>query len=94
MTALILLQDEEPTSEIMADKIKLLKRVFERVFSGFQQSIQNEYILVNEDYFETVNDPKLAEDLIVALPQLTLLGGYSPNNLEHSFLSRALLSIF
>lgn len=94
MTALILLQDEEPTSEIMADKIKLLKRVFERVFSGFQQTIQNEYILVNEDYFETINNLKIAEELSVALPHLTLLGGYSLNNLENHFLSRSLLSIF
>ena len=93
LTALILLHDEEPTSEIMADKIKLLKRVFERVFPRFQESILSEYIFVTEDFFEVLSDAKLAEELTVAVPRLTVLGQYSTQNLEHKFLSRALLSV-
>ncbi len=93
LSALILLHEEEPTSEIMADKIKLLKRVFERVFPGFQQSIQSEYIFVSEDFFEVIKNEKLAEELNVSVSHLTLLGQYSTQNLEHSFLSRALMSV-
>ncbi|MCE3014016.1 MAG: hypothetical protein LW878_13225 [Proteobacteria bacterium] len=93
LMALILLHDEEPTSEIMADKIKLLKRVFERVFPRFQETIQSEYIFVSEDFFEVINNEKLAEELNVGVPSLTLLGQYSTENLTHNFLSRALLSV-
>ena len=93
LSALILLHDEEPTSEIMADKIKLLKRVFERVFPRFQESVLSEYIFVSEDFFEVVRDEKLAEELSVGVSQLTILGQYSAQNLAHNFLSRALMSV-
>lgn len=89
---LILLQDEEPTSELMADKIKLAKRVLDRVFPEFEKTQNKEYIHASEDYFE-IADESLGESLEVAVPKLHLLGAYAygPSNLQ--FLARALLSI-
>jgi hypothetical protein len=90
LTALILLHDEEPTSELMADKIKLMKRVFERVFNGFEKRIETEFIYVNEDYLEWSDEAKLAEDLIVSVPTLTLLGPLAAHSIEKRFLSKTL----
>ncbi len=90
--ALILLHAEEPTSEEMADKIKLLKRVFERVFPGFEANAQNERILASEDYFEWPAEPRLADALLVAVPSLHVIGQLAPQGSQH-FLVRALNSV-
>ena len=50
-TEVIFLRDDEPTAEVMGQKLKLAKRVIERVFSGFEKSIKNESIQYLDNYF-------------------------------------------
>lgn len=91
--ALILLQDEEPTSEGMADKIKLAKRVLERVLNDFEKSIRKEHILASEDLLEWPSDPKLAEPLLISVPNLHVIGQIAATTSDERFLARALLSL-
>jgi hypothetical protein len=93
VNALILLHDEEPTSELMADKIKLCKRVLERVLPDFEKHIRREYIIASEDYLEWPSQPELAEALLVSVPSLHLLGAYAAQSGTEKFLSRALLTL-
>lgn len=93
VNALILLHDEEPTSELMADKIKLCKRVFDRVFPDFEKNIRKEYILASEDYFEWAPQPDLAEALLISVPSLHLLGAYATASTTDKFLTRSLLTL-
>lgn len=92
VNALILIHDDEPTSEGMADKIKLCKRVLERVFPSFEQHMGPERIHASEDYLENPGDAALAESLQVSVPQLHLLGAYAPGPADALFLARALLN--
>ncbi|MBY0516398.1 MAG: hypothetical protein K2P81_05790 [Bacteriovoracaceae bacterium] len=93
LNALILLHDEEPTSELMADKIKLCKRVFDRVFKDFSQSVSKEYIHASEDLFEIPSEPNLAESLLIGVPKLHMLGHGALTPAEAKFLPRSLLSL-
>jgi hypothetical protein len=91
--ALILLHEEEPSSELMADKIKLCKRVFDRVFPDFEKHIRKEFILASEDYFEWAPQPDLAEALLISVPSLHLLGAYATASTPDKFLTRSLLTL-
>jgi hypothetical protein len=73
INALILLHEEEPTSELMADKIKLCKRVFERVFNDFSQYTSKEYIHASEHLFQTPHELSLLDALLVGVPKVHLL---------------------
>lgn len=92
-SAMILLHEEEPTSESMADKIKLLKRVLERVFPGFEQHIRKEYISASEDFFEWLDDVSGAEALLIGVPQLHVMGQYAAATGSEKFLSRSLIAL-
>jgi len=92
-SAMILLHEEEPTSESMADKIKLLKRVLERVFPGFEKTIRKEYIHASEDFFEWVDEVAGAEALLISVPQLHVMGQYAASTGHEKFLTRALLAL-
>ncbi len=92
-SALILLQEEEATSELMADKIKLMKRVLERVFPGFEALAGREHIMASEDFLEWPGDKQAAEALLVSVPRLHTLGAYGAGTFDASFLARALLSV-
>lgn len=91
VNALILLQDEEPTSEGMADKIKLAKRVLERVLNDFEKHIRKEHILASEDFLEWPTEPQLAEALLVSVPKLHVIGAIAASTSEEKFLARSLL---
>lgn len=93
VSALILLQEEEPTSEFMADKIKLCKRVLDRAFPDFERHLKHEHIHASEDYFEEVGEGQDAEALLVSQPTLHLLGAYGTSNLRAKYLARALLTL-
>jgi len=54
--ALILIHEEEPQAEDLASKIKLLKRVIDRVFPKFEEKIAKEYIRFDDEMF--INDMK------------------------------------
>ena len=92
VSALILLHEEEPTSEFMADKIKLAKRVLDRVFPDFEKHVRKEYIHASEDYFEAPGDNQDAEALLIGVPSLHLMGSYGAGTLEAKHLARALLT--
>lgn len=92
LSALILLHEEEPTSEFMADKIKLAKRVLDRVFPDFEKHALKEYIHASEDYFETPGANLDAEALLIGVPQLHLIGSYGTATFEAQYLARALLT--
>src|SRR6476469_4499236 len=48
---LFLIHDEEPQSEDLAGKIKLMKRVLDRVFPDVEKHIKQEYIRFDEEMF-------------------------------------------
>lgn len=92
---LFLIQEEEPQTEDLAAKIKLLKRVLERVFPDIEKSIKKEYIRFDEEMFiSDIKDSSL-EQMSFDYPTLKFLGQISPLPQElgnEKFLARTLLS--
>jgi hypothetical protein len=78
ITGLILLKDEDLTEEELAKKIKLLKRVMERVFPEFSKSNYTEYIRFAEDMFIHGMKDELMQSMRSAMPQLEMLGSAAP----------------
>lgn len=93
LSALILLQEEEPTSEFMADKIKLAKRVLDRVFPDFERHVRQEHIHASEDYFEAPGTIQNVEAMLVSVQTLHVVGVYGAATLEAWHLARALLTL-
>lgn len=93
VNALILMHEDEPTSELMADKIKLLKRVFERVFNDFEKNVTKEHIIVSEDYLEWSSEPQLAEAVLIGVPSLHVIGATAAATLTERFNTRSLLTL-
>jgi len=92
---LFLINEEEPQSEDLAAKIKLMKRVFDRVFSDFEKHIQEEFIRFDEEMFISGIKDKSMEQISFDYPTLHFLGQSAPMNSEFSdekFLARVLLS--
>jgi hypothetical protein len=92
---LFLINEEEPQSEDLAAKIKLMKRVFDRVFSDFEKHIQEEFIRFDEEMFISGIKDKSMEQISFDYPTLQFLGQSAPMNSEFSdekFLARVLLS--
>lgn len=92
---LFLIHEEEPQSEDLASKIKLMKRVLDRVFPDIEKRIKKEYIRFDEEMF--ISDVKDAsiEQLTFDYPTLRFLGQtahVSANFSGEKFLSRTLLS--
>lgn len=91
---LFLIHEEEPQSEDLAQKIKLMKRVLDRVFSGIEQSISKEYIRFDEDMFiNNIKDSSM-EQISFDYPTLHFVGQASPMNGEFTqerYISRVLL---
>jgi len=71
---LFLIHDEEPQAEDLGSKIKLLKRVMERVFPEFEKSIKGETIRFDSEMFiQGVRNERLLE-VIKKYPSLEFLG--------------------
>jgi hypothetical protein len=92
---LFLIHEEEPQSEDLAQKIKLMKRVLDRVFPDIEKHIAKESIRFDEEMFIShIKDASL-EQLSFDYPTLKFLGQTSPMTGQMSqekFLSRVLLS--
>lgn len=71
---LFLINEDEPQAEDLGGKIKLMKRVLERVFPEFEKNIKSETIRFDEDMFiEGVRDTALLE-VMSKYPTLEFLG--------------------
>lgn len=92
---LFLIHEEEPQSEDLAQKIKLMKRVLDRVFPDFEKHIKQEYIRFDEEMFISEVKDSSIEQLNFDYPTLRFLGQMSPMQAELSnekYLSRVLLN--
>jgi hypothetical protein len=92
---LFLIHDESPQAEDLAQKIKLMKRVLDRVYPDIEKHIKKEFIRFDEEMFiSDVKDTSL-EQLAFDYPTLKFLGQSSPMSGIHTdekFLSRILLN--
>jgi len=92
---LFLIHEEEPQTEDLATKIKLMKRVLERVFPDFEENIVKEYIRFDEEMFISDIKDNLIEQIAFDYPTLKFLGQMSPMKpqfSEEKFLARVLLN--
>lgn len=92
---LFLIHEEEPQTEDLASKIKLMKRVLERVFPELEKSIAKEYIRFDEEMFVSDIKDNLLEQLGFDYPTLKFVGQVAPVSSSFSnekYLSRVLLS--
>jgi hypothetical protein len=93
--ALFLIHDEDPQTEDLGQKIKLLKRVLDRVFPDIEKHIKKEYIRFDEEMFISNVKDSAMEQVSFDYPTLHFLGQASPMSTELSqekFLSRVLLT--
>jgi hypothetical protein len=93
--ALFLIHDEDPQTEDLGQKIKLLKRVLDRVFPDIEKHIKKEYIRFDEEMFISNVKDSAMEQVSFDYPTLRFLGQASPMPTELSqekFLSRVLLN--
>jgi hypothetical protein len=93
--ALFLIHEEEPQTEDLASKIKLMKRVLERVFPDFEKNINKEYIRFDDEMFISDVKDNLIEQIGFDYPTLKFLGQVAPMKpqfAQEKFLSRVLLS--
>lgn len=92
---LFLIHEEEPQTEDLGSKIKLMKRVMERVFSDLEKHIVKEYIRFDEEMFISHVKDSALEQLSFDYPALRFLGQASAVTSEltqEKFLSRVLLN--
>lgn len=91
---LFLIHEEEPQSEDLAAKIKLMKRVLDRVFPDIEKHIAKEYIRFDEEMFISDIKDSAIEQMGFDYPTLRFVGQMSPMTADLSqekFLSRVLL---
>lgn len=92
---LFLIHDEEPQTEDLGSKIRLMKRVLDRVFTDIEKHIKQEYIRFDEEMFISDVKDSSIEQLSFDYPTLQFLGQTSPMTAEmtqEKFLSRVLLN--
>jgi hypothetical protein len=92
---LFLIHEEEPQTEDLGSKIKLMKRVLDRVFTDIEKHITKEFIRVDEEMFISGIKEDALEQVGFDYPNLKFLGQVSPvpaDYADEKFLSRALLS--
>lgn len=92
---LFLIHEEEPQSEELAQKIKLMKRVLDRVFPDIEKHIKKEFIRFDEEMFISEVKDSALEQIGFDYPTLKFLGQTSPMTGEmtqEKFLSRILLN--
>lgn len=92
---LFLIHEEGPQTEDLASKIKLMKRVLDRVFPDIEKSIKEEFIRFDEDMFISEVKDSAIEQVGFDYPTLKFLGQTSPMTpelMQEKFLSRVLLN--
>lgn len=92
---MFIVREEEPQSEDLAQKIKLMKRVLDRVFPELEKHITKEYIRFDDEMYISGMKDQLMEQVAFDYPTLNFLGQASPLSQELSeekFLARILLN--
>jgi hypothetical protein len=92
---LFIIHEEEPQTEDLASKIKLMKRVLDRVFPDIEKHIKQEYIRFDEEMFISEVKDASIEQMSFDYPTLRFMGQTSPMSGElcqEKFLSRILLN--
>jgi len=91
---LFLIHEEEPQSEDLATKIKLMKRVLDRVFPDIEKHITKEFIRFDEEMLISEVKDSALEQVGFDYPSLKFSGQMSPVAQTYSqekFISRSLL---
>ncbi len=91
MHVMFLIHEEEPQAEDLAGKIRLMKRVLDRVFSGFEKEIKKEHILYSEEMIQWDQKDQLAEQIGFDYPSLKILGEGGPSYGDFHFIGRSIL---
>jgi len=81
---LMFVGDDDVTEEAIAKKIKLMKRVAERILPDFSKCNYTEHIHYDENMFITNTDDSLKESLETTHPNLKLIGQGAPIEAEDS----------
>lgn len=92
---MFLIHEEEPQSEDLASKIKLMKRVLDRVFPEIEKHMTKEHIRFDDEMFVSDIKDSALEQVGFDFPNLKFLGQMSPMAAAHAgekFLSRTLLN--
>ena len=92
--SLFLIHEDEPQSEDLASKIKLMKRVLERVFPDLEKNIEKEFIRFDEEMFISDIKDQTAEQMAFDYPTLKFLGQSAPMAgalTQEKYLARTLL---
>lgn len=93
MHVMFLIHEEEPQAEDLASKIRLMKRVLDRVFSDFEKNIKKEFILYSEEMIQWDQKDILAEQISFDYPTLKILGEGGPSHGDYHFIGRSILGI-
>ncbi len=91
---LFLIHEEDPQTEDLASKIRLMKRVLDRVFPDLEKHIKKEFIRFDEEMFVADIKDQTAEQLSFDYPTLKFLGQSSPmtsSYAQEKYLARTLL---
>lgn len=92
---MFIVREEEPQSEDLAQKMKLMKRVLDRVFPELEKNISKEYIRFDDEMYISGVKDQLMEQVSFDYPTLSFLGQGSPmpqELTEEKFLARILLN--
>lgn len=92
---LFLIHDDEPQTEDLGAKLRLMKRVLDRVFNDFDKSISKEYIRLDDEMFVSDIKESSLEQVGFDYPTLKFTGSLAPMVPElqsEKFLARTLLS--
>jgi hypothetical protein len=92
---LFLIHDDEPQSEDLASKIKLMKRVLDRAFPDIEKYITSEYIRFDEEMFISNIKNEFLEQISFDYPNLKFIGQTAPiesTMSDEKFLARTLLN--
>ncbi len=90
---LFLIHEEEPQTEDLATKIKLMKRVIDRVFPHIEESILKEYIRFDDELLISGVKDDMLEQVGFDYPHLKFAGQVGPADTKgENFLSRILLN--
>lgn len=92
--ALFLIHEDEPQTEDLASKIKLMKRVIDRVFPHFDEVIMKEYIRFDHEMLISDIKDNLSQELTFDYPTLKFIGQTSAMISDFSkekFMARTLL---
>lgn len=96
ITALMFVTEEITTEEDLAKKIRLMKRVIDRVFPIFAKSEVKEFINYRVDSFIKNNDDSLSETIQKAHPNLKFYGQGAYLDMAHKdlkYMVRSILSL-